>query len=291
MQEKVIHHNQHYFWTQNFGDPNNPPLLLIMGGGCQGIFWPEAFCQQLADSGYFVIRYDNRDTGLSVICDYEHTPYSLLDMADDATKILAAYGNESAHIVGTSMGSAIGQLLAIYYPERVSHLTLIASTSDLGVLMRALSGKKELSDLPAPRQDYLNWIKLLSECSRENLAEQCEIHLKGWRLLNGSHFPFDEALYRDLITKSLERMKNSKVLANHIAAINKSLDEHLFQFEKIRCPVNIIHGTEDPIFTTAHAETLAKRIPQAHLNFIQGMGHNINSNIYTNIVLEIINFE
>src|SRR6187401_121002 len=91
-EQKVIKANGLYFWTENFGRPKDPALILIMGSGGQGLLWPQKFCEELANKGYYVIRYDNRDTGLSSAIDYQKTPYTLVDMAKDVTLILDGYG-------------------------------------------------------------------------------------------------------------------------------------------------------------------------------------------------------
>ena len=110
-EQKVVQTNGLEFWTESFGKKENPALLLIMGSGSQGIQWPQKFCEQLANKGYFVIRYDHRDVGLSSTIDYQKTPYTLLDMGKDAISILDSYGIKKAHIVGFSMGGPIALLI------------------------------------------------------------------------------------------------------------------------------------------------------------------------------------
>jgi pimeloyl-ACP methyl ester carboxylesterase len=128
--------------TEAFGDPANPPVLLIMGAMASMLWWPEDFCQALASRGRFVIRYDNRDTGLSTVYEPGHVSYSKEDMADDAFAVLDAYGVDDAHIVGMSLGGMIAQLAAFSRQERVRTLTLI-STSPMGVDTTRLPGMSD----------------------------------------------------------------------------------------------------------------------------------------------------
>ena len=112
MSERILQANGITLWTENFGDPNGVPLLLIMGASAQGLYWPDGLVQRLVDQGRFVIRYDNRDTGQSTCFDFAENPYTLDDMTKDAVGVLDGYGLESAHVAGTSMGGMIVQLLA-----------------------------------------------------------------------------------------------------------------------------------------------------------------------------------
>jgi pimeloyl-ACP methyl ester carboxylesterase len=114
-------------YSESFGSPADPPVLLIMGAMASGVWWPESFCLQLADVGRYVIRYDHRDAGRSTCYAPGTTSYSVEDLADDAVRVLGGYGIESAHIVGMSLGGFLSQLVTLKNPDRVRSLTLIAS--------------------------------------------------------------------------------------------------------------------------------------------------------------------
>src|SRR5262245_65816170 len=109
MAERMVRANGIDLWCEDFGDPSNPAVLLVMGAGGQGILWPEEFCAALADAGHHVIRYDNRDTGQSTCVDFATAPYTLSDMARDALGVLDAFGIARAPVIGGPMGGMIAQ--------------------------------------------------------------------------------------------------------------------------------------------------------------------------------------
>ena len=127
MKTKQIKVNGIDLYTESFGDPSGPTILLIMGAMASGVWWPEEFCRQIAERGRYVIRYDHRDTGRSVSYAPGRIEYSVEDLSDDAVGILNAYGIDRAHLVGMSLGGFLSQLIALKYPDRVLTLTLIAS--------------------------------------------------------------------------------------------------------------------------------------------------------------------
>src|SRR5688500_11516295 len=126
--ERIIRANGVDLCVQTFGDRVDPPILLIMGGASSMDWWEDAFCERLMAGSRFVVRYDHRDTGQSVSYELGAAPYSLRDLAEDAVGLLDAFGLESAHLVGMSMGGWIGQLVALENPDRVASLTLISTS-------------------------------------------------------------------------------------------------------------------------------------------------------------------
>ncbi len=128
MTERMIDSNGIRLWTEDFGDPNDPTLLLVMGASAQGIQWPEPFIEAFVARGFYVIRYDNRDTGQSTCFDFATSPYTLDDLANDAVGVLDAYGVRAAHVAGASMGGMITQTLMIRYPHRLKSATIIMSS-------------------------------------------------------------------------------------------------------------------------------------------------------------------
>src|SRR5262245_60392488 len=125
MAEQMIHVNGVELCTEPFGDPADPPILLIQGVGASMLWWDEALCRTLSGAGHFVIRYDHRDTGRSITYEPEHPGYTSADLLLDAAAVLDAYDIRSAHLVGVSAGGAFAQLLALRLPDRVRSLVLI----------------------------------------------------------------------------------------------------------------------------------------------------------------------
>src|SRR2546423_177171 len=140
MSERVVEANGIEIWTEDFGEPADPTVLLIMGASAQGIMWPEELCERLVEGGRHVIRYDNRDTGQSTCADFSQKTYTVKDMADDAVGVLDAYGVDRADVVGASMGGMIAQTVALEHPERVRSLTSIMSTPLAGSIILAIQG-------------------------------------------------------------------------------------------------------------------------------------------------------
>ena len=146
-------------WYQTFGDKKNPAFLLVMGSGCQGILWPDVFCQKLVSLGLYVIRFDLRDTGFSSSFDYQKNPYNLLDMAQDCILLLDHLKITKAHVMGTSMGGTIAELIGAYFSQRVESLILMATTADLRNVVNAILGEEKNLPLSDPSSDCLDWIQ------------------------------------------------------------------------------------------------------------------------------------
>jgi pimeloyl-ACP methyl ester carboxylesterase len=282
--EQVIQTNGVELWCETFGNRNQPALLLMMGGGCQGIMWPEAFCYQLTQAGFFVIRYDHRDMGLSTPIDFEQNPYDLVDLAKDAIGILDDFGIDQAHVMGASMGGAIAQLMAVYYPQRIQSLVLMSTSCDFGILIDALEGKPTNSPLSRPSDGYLTLMRTIISNPAKTNEQRINQSLHIWRLLNGSVVEFDEELYRDLLSQQLKRLKHRGGLQHQILAIKASLEAIKRASPLIEIPTLVIHGTEDPIFPPDHGHALSASIKNARLLLIEGMGHNLNTRFYPCII-------
>jgi pimeloyl-ACP methyl ester carboxylesterase len=279
-------------WYESFGEKSNPCFFLIMGGGCQGILWPDLFCEKLASFGFFVIRFDARDTGYSSYFDYKKCPYTLLDMANDGTLLLDFLTIKQAHVMGTSMGGAIAQIMAAHFPEKVLSVTLLATTVDFRNLVSAIQGHSlERLPLSSPSKECLNWIESFSESHPKlNWIQKITKQLEGWKMLNGPEAPFDFSYYGKMMIKTVLRQRSYKTLLNHVSAITSSTRILLDTLGKIKAPVLIIQGKQDPIFPKDHAEFLAASLPQSQLFLIDKMGHNLNSCFYDEILDKIQTF-
>ena len=173
MTERIIKSNGVDICTEAFGDPSATPILLIMGASASMLMWPEEFCEQLAAGGRYVIRYDNRDTGRSIHYPVGEPGYTVEDMADDAAAVLDAYGIDTAHIVGASMGGMITQQVALRHRNRARTITPIMSTPDPGAIMAAMAGGDDSTALSPPSAEVMA-VAFISRAAR--LLQQASGH-------------------------------------------------------------------------------------------------------------------
>jgi pimeloyl-ACP methyl ester carboxylesterase len=256
---------------ETFGNPSDPPLLLVMGLGAQMIAWDEEFCRALADRGFHVVRFDNRDSGLSSKIEGGPVPnpvaamggdtasaaYRLSDMARDAVGLLDALGIAKAHIVGASMGGMIVQTIAINHPDRVLSMASIMSTTGGPEVGRATP--EALAALLAPRPT-----------TRE---EAIEAAMKGRAITAASPgFPFDEAKARAFVAASYDRSNYPIGMARQLVAIMASGDR-TEGLKSVKVPTVVIHGEADVLVTPSGGHATAAAIPGAKLVTIPGMGH------------------
>lgn len=289
---QIINTSSMEIWYESFGKREDPCLLLIMGGGCQGILWPDLFCEKLASLGFFVLRYDNRDVGLSSYFDYEKKPYNLMDMAQDAVDFLDALRISKAHVLGTSMGGAIAQLMAVHFPEKVHSLSLIATTCDFRNIANAIL-EEPLTNLPrpSPSKECLQWISLFSQHHPHlTWIQKIRTQLDGWKILNGPEVPFDSKYYSKMMLKTIWRQRSYNALLNHVSALLSSVDLLLHTQGKIQVPTLVFQGEKDPIFPLGHGEFLSQTIPLGELCLIDKMGHNLNACFYEPILGRISSF-
>ena len=271
-------------WHQTFGLPNNPPFILLMGNGAQGIFWPDLFCQKLAERNYYVVRFDYRDTGLSSHFDFDKYSYDFLDIAKDILGFLNALKLEKAHFVGLSIGGFIAQLLAIHYPEHVLSVVSMMSTSDYSSLLSTLEGRPfSPSGLPAPKKEFMDTLAKIDPSLTE-----IEKLMANWKAANGSKASFDEKDWYELLKFSIEREKHSGGIGgghNHMRAAGRMPDLNLLpSLRKVAIPFLAIQGGEDPIFTPEHGRETASSVPNGKLLMIENMGHAFAPEFYGLII-------
>ena len=272
MAERTVRANGIEIWAENFGDPRNPTVLLVMGAGAQGILWPDEFCAALVAAGFHTIRYDNRDTGQSTCVEFAKAPYTLSDMARDAIGVLDAFGVERAHVVGASMGGMIGQTLAIEHPGRLRTLTSIMSSPAGAGIMAGLMGQE--SRLPGPAKKLLDLLGASAANPPRTTEERIDAAVALWRTLAGSAEPFDEAPIRAREALIQGRARNIDAAQNHQLAIGSSPDRDE-ALRNVRTPTLVVHGTDDPILPLPHGRATADAIPGAKLLVLEGMGHEI----------------
>jgi pimeloyl-ACP methyl ester carboxylesterase len=277
--EKFVGSGRVRLWTQRFGRPADPTVLLVMGTSTQGIGWPDELVEALVNSGRQVIRFDHRDTGRSDSVDFATHPYALANMAADTVAVLDGYDVTTAHLVGISLGGAIGQWLAVHQAARVHTLTLMAS-SPMGnnpgpAWARAMAGKPALaSELPPPNARFLEHVMALATAPRTTPAQRMDADVQTWRVLNGDVLPFDEPAARRFVEQCYGRANNIAAASNHDLAGRRWDDDRRASLSAITAPTLVMHGSDDPLFLPAHGEALAAEIPAAELEIVPGMGHH-----------------
>src|SRR3954454_20343816 len=241
MTERLVTANGVELCTEPFGDPADPPILLIMGMGASMLWWEEDFCQRLADGRRLVIRYDHRDTGRSVTYELGRPGYSAADLVADAGGVLDAYELPAAHLVGVSAGGALAQLVALDHPHRVSSLVLISTSP-------ALPGEREL---PPPSDEFGAFMSTAAVDWSD--AESAIGYLVGYsRMLAGGRRSFAEAPTRSLVRRDVERAHDFAAVQNHnVLPQGEAFSGTL---SSIAAPTLIIHGTADPMFPVEHGE-------------------------------------
>lgn len=269
---------------QEMGDPDGEPLLLVMGLATQMIAWDEGFCAMLAERGFRVVRFDNRDIGRSTRIDSAGVssradmmrgrrataPYFLRDMAADTIGLMDHLGIESAHLVGASMGGMIVQTVAIEYPERVRSLVSIMSTT--GSRWTGMPSWKALGVLlgkpPKGRQEAI------------------ERAVKTFSVIGSPGYELDEERLRDVAGRSYDRGHGNAGVFRQLHAISASGDRTQ-ALRGVRAPTTVIHGKRDPLVRPAGGRATARAIPGARLRMIDGMGHDLPRDLWPTFVEEI----
>lgn len=263
---------------ESFGSTDAPAILLVMGLGMQLTGWPDPFCQKLAVEGFRVLRFDNRDIGLSTHFDERGVPnmlwqflkarlglrvrgtYDLNDMAADMAGLMDALGIRQAHVVGASMGGMIAQQFAALHPARVRSLVSIMSTTGNRRLppatreaQRALFAKPR--DPGDPRSVVDHYVRLFN-------------------VIRSPGFPTDQAELRARMERSVTRSYHPQGVARQLVAILASGDRSK-DLAAIRAPTLVLHGDRDPLVPLAGGKDTAAKVPGARLRIIEGMGHDM----------------
>jgi len=261
---------------ETFGNSSGRPLLLIIGLGGQLIFWDDVLCRDLAGRGHYVIRFDNRDAGLSTKFDGAgipdlvetfgkivqgqkiSTPYTLDDMADDAAGLLDALEIKRAHICGMSMGGMIAQTMAIRHPSRL--LSLISIYSNTGN-----------PELPQPKPEVMELLLAAPPNEREASVEHM---VRLFKTIAGPGFPVDDEWTRKIVAQCYDRCFCPQGIARQLVAI-WAHGNRKPALASVKVPTLVIHGTADPLVSVEGGKDTAKAIPGAQLMLIEGMGHDL----------------
>jgi pimeloyl-ACP methyl ester carboxylesterase len=272
---------------ETLGNRDDPPVLLIIGWGLQLISWPDEFCKLLADQGHYIVRFDNRDIGLSTKIDWGGVPdvfdvfgktarrevvavpYLLKDMAADTVGLLDALHIASAHIVGHSLGGMIAQTIAIEYPERIRSLVSIMSTT----------GR---ADLPQADQEVFAQIMKMPREREAAIAQSMKLE----KLVTGNVFAFEEDRARDIATRSYDRNFYPRGVVRHLAAILAS-GSRAEALKSVKTPALVIHGNRDPLIHIEGGKDTARSIPGAIFLEIDGLGHYLSRAAWPTIIQAI----
>lgn len=273
--------NGRQFEYDTVGDPGQPALLLINGLGTQMTAWHPEFCRALAARGFFVIRFDNRDCGLSdhleggprpdvraiLAGDTSGVPYLLADMAGDAAALLDALGIEAAHVVGASMGGMIAQQLTIDHPGRVRSLcSIMSTTGDRGV---GRATPEAIAVLTAPPPG-----------SRD---EAVSLGLRRAAVIGSPAHPVPEETQRERLAAAYDRCHRPDGFPRQYAAILASPDRTP-ALRSVKAPTLVVHGAADPLVDRSGGEATAAAVPGAELLVIPGMGHDLPEQVWPAVV-------
>lgn len=269
---------------ETFGTPDHPPVLLVMGLGTQMIAWPDTMCQDIADRGYYVVRFDNRDSGLSTHLHEEHAPslidvtvrrrrppYTIEDMARDAIGLMDALDFDSVHLVGASMGGFIAQTIAIGYPRRVRSLTLIMTST----------GSRRVGN-PKPAVFSM----LTRRRVRHDRQSAAEAAVETFRIIGSKGYAFDEEYLMDLGGRSYDRGHDPGGYLRQLAAIAAQPDR-TEKLRRIRVPALVIHGLHDPLVNASGGLAAARLLRNAKFVGYAGMGHDLPRDLWPDFAMEI----
>lgn len=271
---------------ESIGDDDAPTLLLVMGLGMQLHGWPDGFCRQLAGCGFRVVRFDNRDSGLSTKIAWPRVdvpravaaswlgmpvkaPYGLDDMAADAVGLLDALGIAQAGVIGASMGGMIAQVMAARHPQRVRRLVSIMSTSGNSRVSRGRpAAAQALLSRPADPRD-----------PESVVAHMMKVH----SIIGSPRYPTDPALLRERFVRSVRRGYDRQATARQFLAILASGDRRRL-LAQVAAPTLVIHGADDPLVPVAGGRDTAEHIAGARLLVIDGMGHDLPEALFPQLV-------
>jgi pimeloyl-ACP methyl ester carboxylesterase len=283
MKTATVHANGINIAFDAFGDDADPPVVLVMGLGTQRLAWSDEFCEQLADAGRYVIRFDNRDVGesthfpelgLPTLLDVirGRPPYTLDDMADDLIGLLDALSIHAAHIVGVSLGGFIAQTAAVRAPGRVRTLSLIMTST----------GSRRVG-WASPRA-IRQLLRQRDATDREMAIAQT---VATFKVIGSPGYPFDEEHIRERAGASYDRAYDPGGHRRQLAAI-LSQPDRTARLRNLQIPTLVIHGLADPLVSPTGGLALARAIPGAKFIGFAGMGHDLPRPLWSPITNEII---
>ena len=274
---------------EEYGDPANPPMLLIMGFGAQLTYWPMEFVEAMVERGFRVIRYDNRDVGLSTKFDgvkapgiirltifsklglTSKVPYTLADMADDGVGLLAALGIEKAHIVGASMGGMIAQHVAATHSDKALSLTSIFSTTGN-------------AKLPAAKKEAMKALITRPASMEEDALVDHGVMLS--RTIGSPGYPAEEGALRERVRGHVRRSVYPEGGTRHLSAIVSDGDRRAM-LKNVTVPTLVLHGEDDPLVPVEGGRDTAASIPGAKIKTLPGWGHDLPTELVDTLADDI----
>ena len=269
---------------ETFGDSRGVPLVMVMGLGTQMLAWPDEMCADLAERGHFVVRFDNRDVGLSthlrdvraprlsdILLHRRDPPYTIDDMADDTVGLIDALELGSAHLVGASMGGFIAQTVAVRHPHAIRSLTLIMTSTGsrrVGNPKPALFGALTKGRVVADRQ------------SAQARA------VETFRIIGSRGYAFDEEYLADIAGRSYDRAYDPGGYFRQLAAIAAQRDRSS-ELRNVTVPALVIHGLHDPLVAVSGGLAVARLLRNARFVGFSGMGHDMPRELWPQLVDEI----
>ena len=264
---------------ETFGDPAGRPLLLVMGLGGPLTWWPLGLCRRLAEDGFYVVRYDNRDTGRSTRFDRHRVtqgdivkaflggrvavPYSLRDLANDAFGLLDHLGLPQAHVAGVSMGGMVAQTMAVERPARVRSLTSIMSTT----------GRRRVGLIDPKLMPHL--LRRVGT-TREHYVESS---VQFWRRISSPAYPTADDVARTRAAETWDRGISFTGVTRQMVAVLTQRDR-TEELGRLRIPATVVHGTADRMVNVSGGRATAKAIPGAELVLVPGMGHDLPEDLW-----------
>lgn len=269
---------------ESFGRPGGVPVLLVMGLGTQMIAWPDDLCTDLGDRGYHVVRFDNRDVGLSThltglrapapldsLLRREPPPYTITDMADDAVGLMDALGWVDAHVVGASMGGFIAQAMALRHRRRLRSLMLVMTST----------GSRRVGN-PAPRLAG----RLTARRGIIDRASAQSVAVETFRAIGSPGYPFDEAYIADLAGRSYDRAHDPGGYLRQLAAI-LAQPNRAPALQRLQIPASVIHGLDDPLIAPSGGLALARALSGSRFVGYSGMGHDLPRALWSDFASQI----
>jgi pimeloyl-ACP methyl ester carboxylesterase len=266
-----------------FGNRADPAVVLVMGLATQRLAWADEFCEELADAGRFVVRFDNRDAGESTHF-YEYGeptlvdlvrrrphPYGIDDMADDVIGLIDALGLGTVHVVGASMGGFIAQTVAIRFPERVETLTLLMTST---------------GSVRVGRPDLRLVLRFARRRAATDRSAAIEETVRTFRLIGSRAFPVDEDHLRELAGASYDRAYDPAGYVRQLAAI-LAQPNRTARLRRLTVPTLVMHGLHDPLVSPTGGLAIARAIPSSKFVGFSGMGHDLPRALWQPLAQEI----